>query len=72
MYSRQAHYEDSFIFSLYFYKGKAQNGKNKENCLCIIENQTQKKLFGQVIDSQGIALSSCLKAKLPRSYGFGH
>ena len=33
--------EDSFIFSLYLYKGRAQNNESKEHCLCIKENQNK-------------------------------
>ena len=34
-------HEDSFIFSLYFYKERAQNNESKEHCLCIKENQNK-------------------------------
>ena len=34
-------HEDSFIFSLYFYLGRAQNNESKEHCLFIKENQNK-------------------------------
>ena len=34
-------HDDSFIFSLYFYKERAQNNESKEHCLCIKENQNK-------------------------------
>jgi len=34
-------HEDSFIFSFYFYKGRAQNNESKEQKLYIKENQNK-------------------------------
>ena len=34
-------HEDSSIFSLYFYEGRAQIKESKEHCLCIKENQNK-------------------------------
>ena len=34
-------HEDSLIFSLYFYRGRAQDKESKEHCLCIKENKNK-------------------------------
>ena len=45
-------HEDSFIFSLYFYKERAKNNDSKEHCSCIKRSkQIITELLAQPIDS---------------------
>ena len=67
-------HEDSFIFSLYFHKGKAQNNESKEHCLCIKENQNKssRSFLRNPSTLKSPLAHLCLKACFHQPYWLGH